>query len=372
MYFKFLKSMIIYLQLIFVVSTQLSGAAEDSFGNNDYLHDKIKSEGWVKVRIWEDEISLQRPDPGKRGNLLNWILRNCGHVSLETKDSYLSLWPNWHSPAGETQTAYPLKGWGISSTPAHILQNPAQDIKNEGRTPDHVFILKLNTKIINRMFDYYLNKHLYSEVMGTSYLMKDTLQWYSLGVAESPRGAPSFPIDPNKRYFNCASFVWTALALSLAVEGPQKEAMDFAEQSYRILGAEKAAALRACLEGCRADMSCNEAVMAFWINFWKEPSMIFPADILKILQSRHQQDFSVVLENLRLPESLTADTIIGQYNRAFRTSQVTLWRSICESPTSGLTYENVGDLGETLTLNLKDLRDQKVNKSDRKKPCATN
>lgn len=270
-----------------VLASSHAASNQDNFGENDFLKEPLQSRGWVKVRVWEEGAYLEGDESWEWGP---------GHVSLETADSYLSLWP----------TTKPPKGAKIWESPAGLVKHYATDYLREGkRPPTHVFLLYLKemanglggASAIRAMKEHYIKYHKAQAQKNPHYVdvLTDSVMWYSKG-GSSPVDSfllgDSPPLYPEKQYFNCASFV----AVALAVADPEFLEMYLAR--YPGPG-KKSEMIKKCYDTYLADSTTVQqqgkigakltelfAEIAAYFN-----DLFMPSDILKILQQREMHTY---------------------------------------------------------------------------------
>jgi hypothetical protein len=191
---------IFFLALSFI--NQMSLASED---NLDFS--SPPPYGYAKVRIWSSDF-----DKGI-----------AGHVSLQTKGdkqypagAYISLWPNSNGDSvrytGEITTKLSNNNEFVLDAPAVGMTCYKEDYINEDKKhADHVYLVKINTQIINKLAIDLLEKGIYSYggKEGDKFILNDNFRWYAPGASH----IFSKNIEENKTYLNCASSVMIALVL---------------------------------------------------------------------------------------------------------------------------------------------------------------
>jgi|GEM_PF-5111626 len=233
------------------------------YGQSDYLPEKIRNQGLVKVRIWLD----------KGGS-------SVGHVSLETAKAYFSLWPS------------ECRGT-VFSVAALLVKDYATDYKlEENIAPDGVFILKSNTDLIDAMLHHYRDKHGARET-NKGLVLTDSVHWYSLGNRTAGGGVP---IEGDRQYFNCVSFVATALHV-----GDDK----FFENISEILGQPKTNALRDVSAQYQRDKETEQSAFTTLATSLF-PDILLPRDFFRLLQHKMILDLNPILETLHF-EGISSD-----------------------------------------------------------------
>lgn len=94
---------------------------------NDVVKQLMKDEQWVIVRIWTSDGNPDTPG------------QNVGHVSVQTKTKYMSLWPKQaQGPYGVS--AKESEGIGLFKSITHEeVPTPAKDEQYEGRPAEKIF-----------------------------------------------------------------------------------------------------------------------------------------------------------------------------------------------------------------------------------------
>ena len=103
---------------------------------------KITPENWVRLRFWLPNFTGDNIYPEKltEKNKIKKTSKNVGHVSLETKNMYLSIWPD-----SDDETAITLN----SKHKIFFMQTPYDDTVAEQRKPDAIIdLFSLNVPLI--------------------------------------------------------------------------------------------------------------------------------------------------------------------------------------------------------------------------------
>lgn len=212
--------------LAFAFTNQASLAVESD------IFTSPPSPGYAKIRIWNSDLS-------------NGI---AGHVSLQTQGNienqagvYLSLWPNADGDdvthTGAVTPKLNAIGEFVFDAPAIGMTNYLQDFENEdNKHPDHVYLIKLDTDIINQIAMLLLKNgaYRYSDT-DEKFILNENYRWYAPGRSDvRPQG-----LDHNKTYLNCATSVLFALCLGNGISGSHIESAltlnDLGSQTLKIL-----------------------------------------------------------------------------------------------------------------------------------------
>ena len=150
---------------------------------------KPRESGIAVVRIWNSDL----PN------------RIAGHVSLETKGSYISLWP-WETDREEFEH---LKF--VKEAPAWAVENYEKDLELEGKKEDHNYIIKLNDTKVDNFWAKLKETTQPSKTIQNklSEIVLKKMKWYALGRTDEQFEKK----DEGKIYLNCASMTMLALAI---------------------------------------------------------------------------------------------------------------------------------------------------------------
>lgn len=301
-----IKCKIKSLILISAIIASTHAAPGVTFGENDFLQESIKSQGWVKVRVWQEGSALE----SRRGEE-SWEW-GPGHVSLETVDSYLSLWP----------TTRPTAGVDIWASPAGLVKGYSTDFIREGnRPPSHVFLLYLEesgTAAIRAMKEHYIRRYKAATQKTPDFVdeLTDRVMWYSKGgpkpVERSLLLSSNVNIEEERQYYNCVSFV----AVALAVADPKF--LDMYQARY---SGEKHEMIKACFDAYHNDAATVRqhgktgarvtgilADIAAYFN-----NLVLPSDIVRILQDRDrmQPKLTETLKQMNIISTLAIGAPLG-------------------------------------------------------------
>ena len=146
--------------------------------------------GYTKVRIWKTNLAERR----------------AGHVSLETDESYISVWPN-----SNDRTATKTEEIGDGFTP--VIHAPALNAESymvdfsleESLAPDYVYVIKANSQNING--NWRVIRDNYAEPAGSRFVKLNGVIW----LAPSGSLFPA-PIE-GAVHVNCAAAALLALGV---------------------------------------------------------------------------------------------------------------------------------------------------------------
>ncbi len=300
-----LKKFFVRMLIVFSFLPFSIASAMPPYGPADFLQQENMVEGFAKVRIWTDSIdplAMVRTglSEGARAGLVEGT--TIGHVTLQTANAYFSLWPS--EVLGE-----------VFTVTAKHHPDYETDYNKEKKVPEHVFILKTDTEAIDTMFAYYST-------------WGENLQWYSLGSPLISKSTP-IQIDTSKHYFNCATFV--ATALTAADSSFLKDAKGFLDSNKK-----KSESLEKAIEQyLPSRLQEGLPSLVNMVVAYKDPAIILPTDLLGILRSRMRTDLMKIPPFIRRNGSDTAtlkqDFIdwINRYGNC--TSQGEFWKAVCSS-----------------------------------------
>lgn len=141
-----------------------------------------KSDNWVIVRVWLPKNGKGQFVTAHEASQDTSSTARIGHVSLQTKDTYASLWPDWEdAKKGGTFGALLGKAQGV------LMPDPEADYLNEGKVaPDVIVVLyTLNIPKINAEF-----KKLYDSgtLKNWSLLGRNSFNVFNNGAGQSCSG----------------------------------------------------------------------------------------------------------------------------------------------------------------------------------------
>jgi hypothetical protein len=177
------------LQVNFMTTIYAAAATTDINYGPDPLHGTRPGVGYAKVRIWRTNL----PD-------------RAGHVSLETDESYISIWPN--SGATDTVKAAEFAGGftTIIHAPALNMENYAKDFALEKSTPpDCIYLISVESKDINTYWR--IIRELCAAPAGTDIISLRGVTWLA------PSGSAFRAPVAATIYVNCASAALIALRI---------------------------------------------------------------------------------------------------------------------------------------------------------------
>ena len=244
------------------------------YGIADYLPEEIRVDGLAKLRIWVTH--------GKMSNV--------GHVSLETSNSYCSLWPSERRKAALLDGVPAFQALGYGYDRLHD--------RGERRSPDHVYLLRLNTKKIDKM-------------MRENYSGDRPLKWYANGHPDNQTDKRGSRGDICR--FNCASFTLNAMREGLSDDPDELRGFQHVvDQMWRDKGE------------------------PFLTRGW----VFYPSDFLAIMRRTTVPDIGKILrwKNLQIMpgESEQKRQIVEYLGREYLTGRETkqeqFWKRVCKVP----------------------------------------
>jgi hypothetical protein len=180
-----IKLYVLLFQMIFLISATLAST----------IHEEVP-EGFAKVRIWDTDIR----------NL------EAGHVSLQTKNAYISFWP-LTSDSSSTNFVVPMIKTD-QETRALTRQAPGFSVRDfsvdltleKGNHPNHIYFINVNNKEIEETWNFIKSTFGNEQEYGTKF---ESFRWYAPGRSDLGLNDTA----ENFLYFNCASITMLALVV---------------------------------------------------------------------------------------------------------------------------------------------------------------
>lgn len=220
-------------------------------------------DNFARIRIWETDFR----------NL------EAGHVSLETKNTYISFWPV-SEDTSTTHLQAPVKlgdnrGF-VRQAPGFAVNNYDIDFSYENRrNPDHVYHVLTNNKDIEAIWNF-------TKTFGTIQndgVRFDSIRWYAPGRMD----LGTSDITSESLYFNCASMVMLALKIG-GMEAIHLNAFNSEKELWQGLAQMIGTIKRNSLDFSEQEMS------SFLIENNQLAKSILPRDVKSILDSKIKSD----------------------------------------------------------------------------------